>query len=170
MLKDLRCEYIIVGHSERRAIGDSDLIVAEKVSKTIEAGMKAVLCVGEKDRDHGGEYLRQLEEQIHHSLAKLNKKKFSGLIVAYEPIWAVGKGHEAIDGHALHQITLFIKKVLVDIFGKKVGMNVPILYGGSVDADNCKEIMDYGAVDGLLVGRASLNPHVFADIIRIIEN
>jgi len=169
MLKNLKCQYVIVGHAERRALGEDNETVSLKTKAVIDSGLKAVVCVGENDRDHGGSYLRFIEEELHESLSKIKKDKTKNLVIAYEPIWAVGKGHDAISGHELHQISLFIRKVLVGIYGKKIGMNVPVIYGGSVDADNSEEIINTGEVDGLLVGRASLNPHVFADILKELE-
>ena len=168
MLKTIGVRLVIVGHSERRSLGDTDSIVATKIKNILAAGLTPVLCVGEKMRDLEGNYLRFVEEQIHESLKKVSRKDIEKVVIAYEPVWTIGKGRKAISTYDLHQMTIFIKKVLSAIYNKKVAMNVPILYGGSVDADNCEEIMNDGEVNGLLVGRSSLNPHLFADILKKI--
>lgn len=165
MLKGAGAEYVIIGHSEKRKWGDTDEIVSQKIRKTIDSGMKSILCVGENERDESGKYLKFVESQLVEALTKIEKNKISNLVIAYEPIWAIGKGKEAITAHELHQMVLYIKKVLVFIYGMKIGLEIPIIYGGSVDADNAKEILDDGEVNGLLVGRASTNPHIFGEII-----
>jgi triosephosphate isomerase len=166
MLKNLKAEYIIVGHSERRALGETDSVVAKKIRNAVEKDLKVILCVGEENRDVNGDYLRFIEKQLFESLNGFNKKYISSLYVAYEPIWAIGKGHASVESNDLHQMNLFIKKVLVAIFDRKTGLNIPILYGGSVDDDNAKQLIHAGEVDGLLIGRASLNPYVFAKILK----
>lgn len=166
MLKNLKIEYVIAGHSERRALGETNSVVAKKIRNAVEKGLKVILCVGEDSRDINGEYLRFIEKQLFESLNGFNKKYISNLYIAYEPIWAIGKGHASVESNDLHQTNLFIKKVLVSIFDRKIGFNIPILYGGSVDDENAKELIDAGEVDGLLIGRASLNPYVFAKILK----
>jgi len=169
MLRSLGVRLVIVGHSERRAIGDTSEIVAKKVKRIMEAGLTPVLCVGENARDADGEYLRFVAEELHYSLSKISRKDISKIVIAYEPVWTIGKGKKAVYGYELHQMIIFIKKILSKIYNKKIAMEIPILYGGSVDADNCDEILDSGDIDGLLVGRASLNPHVFADILKCVD-
>jgi triosephosphate isomerase len=167
-LKNLKVEYVIVGHSERRALGESNSVIAKKVKNAVEKGLKVVLCVGEETRDVNGDYLRFVEKQLFESLEGFNKKYISNLYVAYEPVWAIGRGHGAIESHDLHQMNLFIKKVLVSIFDRKIGLNVPIIYGGSVDEENAKQLIESGEVEGLLIGRASLNPYVLIKILKLI--
>jgi triosephosphate isomerase len=166
MAKNSKVEYVILGHSEKRALGETDEVVAAKIKKTLKANLVPILCVGEKERDEHGHYLRFIEDQIYNSLAKVTKKEISKIVIAYEPIWAIGKGKKALDSHEVHQMTIFIKKILAGIFGKKIALEIPVLYGGSVDADNSFEIVKDGEVDGLLVGRSSLNPHLFGDILK----
>lgn len=170
MAKNSKVEYVIVGHSERRENGEDNKTVSLKMKKVIDSGLKAILCIGEEKRDQHGEYLRFIEEQLVESLMTIPRSKVSKLIVAYEPLWAIGKGKKSMSSSDLHQMNIFIKKILVSIYGKKIAFNIPILYGGSVDADNAKQIIEEGNVDGLLVGRASLNSHVFADILKSLEN
>jgi len=169
ILKNLKVQYVIVGHSERRRLGEPEEAIAQKIKMALSAGMKVILCVGEKTRDVNGEYLRFIERQLREDLGALNKKFFSQIIIAYEPIWTIGSGKTSVDGHDLHQMNLFIKKVLVAIFGRKSGLEVPILYGGSVDDENAKQLIEFGEVSGLLIGRASLNPYVFLKILKAIN-
>jgi triosephosphate isomerase (TIM) len=168
MLKNLKAEYVIVGHSERRALGETNSVVAKKIRNAVDKGLKVILCVGEEHRDMNGEYLRFVEKQLFESLEGFNKKNIANLYVAYEPVWAIGKGSSSVDSNDLHQMNLFIKKVLVSIFDRKIGLSVPIIYGGSVDEENAKQLMAAGEVDGLLIGRASLNPYVFTKILKIL--
>lgn len=168
MLKNSNVKYVIVGHAERRAAGETDETASLKIERILNESITPVLCIGEVERDVEGKYFRFLERELHESLSRVSKKDISKIVIAYEPVWAIGKGKTAMTGHELHQMNIFIKKILASIYDKKTAMQVPILYGGSVDVDNCKEILDEGEVDGLLVGHASLNPHVFADILKKI--
>lgn len=168
MIKNLKVEYVIIGHSERRALGESNTVINKKIRNALEKGLKVILCVGEEHRDMNGDYLRFVEKQLIESLEGFNKKYISNLYVAYEPVWAIGRGQSAVESHDLHQMNLFIKKVLVSIFDRKIGLQIPIIYGGSVDEDNAKQLIESGEVEGLLIGRASLNPYVFIKILKLI--
>jgi len=162
--------YVILGHSERRELGETDEMVAKKISSAIKAGLCPILCVGEKERDTHGEYLHFLRAQIKNSLGKLPKKLLNKIIIAYEPVWAIGKGdEEAMKPADIHETTLFIKKVLADIYDQKVAVSVPILYGGSVSYNNAKDIITDGEVQGLLVGRESLNPKKFGELLKVVD-
>ncbi len=166
MIKNLKTEYVIVGHSERRSLGETNNIISKKIKTAIDKGLKVILCVGEERRDVNGDYLRFIERQIIESLDGFNKKNISNLYIAYEPVWAIGKGHDSVESNDLHQMNLFIKKVLVGIFDRKIGLSIPIIYGGSVDEENAKKLIESGEVDGLLIGRASLNPYIFIKILK----
>lgn len=168
-VKNHKVEYVLVGHSERREVGETNEMVAKKMKHTIDSGLTPVLCVGEAERDRRGDYLKFLKQELVESLAKVSKKQADRIIVAYEPIWAVGKGKKPLGTYEIHQMTIFVKKILVSIYGRKIGMEIPVIYGGSVDADNSKEILEDGEVRGLLVGRASLNPHTFTDILKSVS-
>jgi triosephosphate isomerase (TIM) len=161
--------YVILGHSERRDLGETDEMVAKKLSSAIKGGLKPILCIGEKTRDDHGEYLHFLRNQIINSLGKLSKGQLAKLIIAYEPVWAIGK-EEAMKPTDIHEMTIFIKKVLVEIYGQKVKINVPVLYGGAVSHDNASNIIKEGEVQGLLVGRASLNPKKFGELIKNVNS
>ena len=168
MVRDLGIKTTIIGHSECRARGDSDEIVNKKVLTALTAGLKVVLCIGESFRDEKGEYLNILQEQLEKDLASFPVKLAERLIVAYEPVWAIGKnatGVETPDGFLHNKI--FIRKVLSSIVGRKKALAVSVLYGGSANAQNAGEFLGAGQADGLLVGRDSLNPKNFAEIIKI---
>lgn len=171
MLKKEGEGYVILGHSERRELGETEEMIAKKIASAIKAGLIPILCIGEKERDIHGEYLHFLRKQIINSLGKLPKRFLAKLIVAYEPIWAIGKSEEeAMKPADLHEMTIFIKKILVELYGQAVGMTVPILYGGSVNHNNAKDILVHGQVQGLLVGRESLNPKKFGDLLKEVDS
>jgi triosephosphate isomerase len=169
MLKDVGVKYILIGHSERRELGETNEIISKKIEQVLGARLTPVLCVGEKERDYTGDYLRFIEEQLYESLAEVPKSKIKNILIAYEPVWAIGQGHNAMSGHELHQMTIFIKKVLSKIYDKKTAMSVKILYGGSVDEENAKQILEEGEVNGLLVGRASLDYYAFGDLLARLK-
>ena len=166
MLASIGVQYVIVGHSERRAMGETDELVSKKVLAGIKAGLTVVLCVGERARDEDGAYMKFISEQIKDALHGVQKKELKQIVIAYEPIWAIGKDaiHPATTDDAL-EVTILIKKTLADMFGKD-GAIIPILYGGSVDAKNAWEFLLKSQVNGLLVGRASLDPKVFGEILK----
>jgi triosephosphate isomerase len=126
--------------------------------------------VGEKERDVHGEYLHFLRAQIKNSLGKLSKKLLNKIIIAYEPIWAIGKSdEEAMKPSDIHETSLFIRKVLADIYHQKKVVSTPILYGGSVSYKNAAEIISGGQVQGLLVGHESLNPKKFGELLKAVD-
>lgn len=169
MITNLRCRFVILGHSERRAIGESSKLIAKKVKHALKAGLHVVLCVGEVVRDEHGEYLRFVEGQLKESLEGIPRDLTKRLVIAYEPIWAIGKGHKAMEAREVEQMTLFLRKLLIKKYGRKVGENIPVLYGGSADSDNAHVIVDQSGVDGLLVGRKSLDPYEFSKIIDTVS-
>lgn len=164
-LVDLKVEYAIIGHAERREIGETNSLVAEKVKHSLDKNITPILCIGEKERDLKGEYLKFLEEQLIESLAKVQKSSLNKIVIAYEPVWAIG-GNKSVGHEDIYTINIFIKKTLSSIYGRKEAFEVPILYGGSVDAENCNQILKSGKIDGLLIGRASSNPYSFSDVLK----
>ncbi len=171
MLKKEGESYVIIGHSERRELGETEEAISKKIISAIKANLIPILCVGEKERDVHGEYLHFLRKQIINSLGKLPKRFLSKLVIAYEPIWAIGKSEEeAMKPADLHEMTIFIKKILVEIYGQAIGMTVPVLYGGSVNHNNAKDILVHGQVQGLLVGRESLNPKKFGELLKEVDS
>lgn len=171
MLKNMRVSHVIVGHSERRSLGETNAIVALKAQRALKAGVTPIICIGETERDLRGDFLALLEAQIKQSLSGVTRAKVSQVVVAYEPLWAIGKSaQDAVTPHVLHETTLFIKKILVSLFGRTAGTSVKILYGGSVEAPNAAALVSEGAVDGVLVGHASTDAGEFVEIIRSIDN
>lgn len=164
-LKSLGARYVILGHSERRALGETNDVIAKKCIAAIGAGLSVILCIGEKERDEAGSYFTEVGTALRESLAAFPAKHVSRLVIAYEPIWAIGaKALRAATADDFREMQLLIRRNLVGRFGKKRGFAVPILYGGSVDDNNASSFFAVGA-DGLLVGRASLDPKKFAAIV-----
>lgn len=170
MLYDHDVKYVIVGHSSRRENLETDEIISEKIKTAVKNGITAILCVGEIERNEQGNFYHEVRGQIQKDLSKITKKNLGKIIVAYEPIWAIGKKDtEAMSPHDLHEMNIFIKKTLNDIFGKD-GSSVPILYGGSVSKRNAREIFVGGEVSGLLIGRESLKIENFIDLVKEIDS
>lgn len=160
--------YVILGHSERRNLGETDEIVSKKIQSALKAKLIPIVCIGEKERDEHGEYLLFLKNQMVNSLAKISKVQLAKIILAYEPVWAIGK-KEAMQATEIHEMTIFIKKVLSEITKSKNIFEIPILYGGSVTYNNAKEIINLGEVEGLLVGRESLNSKKFQELLENVD-
>ncbi len=167
MLKSLDIEYVIVGHSERRQyFGEGDEIVAKKVKKALSSGLKVILCIGETlaERD-GGVTEKVLERQVKADLAGLTKEQLGSVVVAYEPIWAIGTGRNATPQQA-EEAHAFIRKTVAGMFGEEAANSLTIQYGGSVKPENAAELLSQPDVDGALVGGASLKPDSFVKIIK----
>lgn len=159
--------YAIVGHSERRAAGDTNEMVAEKLSHALAHGLTPILCVGERERDEEGRYLTFIREELHGALASQSPKDRAKVIVAYEPIWAIGKHAEnAITPTDLGEMVLYIKKVLAEFLPGKSAARAQVLYGGSVEPSNVRALAAASGIDGVLVGHASADPKQFAEIIK----
>jgi len=170
MLKNIGIKYVIIGHSDRRESLDDEFLVREKIFGALKDGFKAILCVGEKERNEHGDQYNEVRAQIESAINKLPKRLIKNLLIAYEPIWAIGKSEdEAVKPEDLHEMTIFIKRVVADILGIKETEKIIILYGGSVTKNNAKEIIEKGNVSGLLVGRESLRPDNFIELIKSID-
>ena len=168
--RSVGAEFAIVGHSERRALGEGDGIVAKKAAAGLKTGMRVIVCVGEREHDVYGNYLPELERQITASLAAVSLRELPLLIVAYEPLWAIGKGaSDAMTPHEVRETVIFIRKVLHDRYGKKA-LSVPILYGGSVAPENAGRLVVEGEANGLLVGHQSLQPEAFRNILKAVRD
>ncbi len=168
-LKEYNIKYSIIGHSERRAIGETNEIVSKKIHNALKNKITPIVCIGENERDTHGEFLLFLERQVKETFANLTAHEISKIIIAYEPVWAVGTGSNAISSHDLNQTVLYIKKILVEMFDRKTGLAANIIYGGSVDDENISEVLVQGDVNGVLIGRASVNPSVYAKIIKKVN-
>ncbi len=169
-LKDSKVDYVIVGHSERRALGEGLETIAKKTGAVTAFGINAVLCIGETLRDASGDYFSVVREQLVSALKDIPPAHMKRVLIAYEPVWAIGSEGEAIRTHDMHEMSIYIRKTLIDIFDTKVASKTPILYGGSVTRENAEVLMREGEVDGLLIGRASLDPVHFMDIVSTIKN
>lgn len=169
MIKEAGVNFVIIGHSERRALGENNEMVAQKVKTALKIGLHVILCIGEPERDEHGNHLRFIDEELRESLRGVGRQLVKKLNIAYEPIWAIGKGNNAMSPEDLHRMSLYVRKKLFGIYGRKIAGEIPILYGGSVNSDNAKDIVYDGDVQGLLIGRASLNPYEFSKIIDSVS-
>ncbi len=168
MLKELGLTHVIVGHSERRAAGETDEVVSKKALAALESGLHPIICVGETSRDPQSMYLDTLKNQIKNSLSKIPKKLLGQIVVAYEPVWAIGV-KEAMDPGTIEEMSIFVKKVISDISDHQSGISTPVLYGGSINFRNAPDIMTRGKVDGLLVGRESVNTPGFIELLKAVD-
>jgi triosephosphate isomerase len=170
MLKSLGVGYVIIGHSERRNLFEDNLLINKKIKLLLKRGLKVIFCVGERERDEAGDYLRFVERELKEGLKNINKVDFKNLIIAYEPVWAIGKSSKGCcEAKDIREMSLFIKKVLAEVAGRQVGLKIPIVYGGSVDSKNAKDVIGSG-VDGLLLGRACLDVTKCLEILKKISD
>lgn len=167
MLKALRCKYVILGHSERRELfGETDEHVNKKVKAAFDAGLVPILCCGETDSEReAGETDAKVERQVREGLTGIKSEQVASVVVAYEPIWAIGTGKTATPDDAQKTIS-FIRSVLADMHGDQVAQAVRILYGGSVKSGNAAALFGQADIDGGLVGGASLEAGEFAAIAK----
>ncbi len=159
--------YAIVGHSERRASGDTDAVVAKKLLHALAHGLVPILCVGESERDGEGRYLSVVREKLTLAIGSLAPKDRAKVIIAYEPLWAIGRDAEhSIGSNDLTEMVLYIRKVLAELLPGKSSQNSLVLYGGSVEPSNIRDLAASSSVDGFLIGHASVDPHTFALLVK----
>ena len=168
MLAAAGIQYVIVGHSERRALGEGFDVVREKLGRVLAADMIAILCIGEARRDGQGVYLEEIKKQIRDAFHDVDVSVLGRIVVAYEPIWTIG-AKEAMQTSQIHEMTIYIRKVLLEKYPADAVKKVRVLYGGSVAAANAAAILGDGEADGLLIGRQSLVAEDFSEIIRIAD-
>lgn len=167
MLKDLRCRYVILGHSERRQyFKEDDILIHEKVKTALKYSLVPIVCIGETlaERD-AKRHFDVVKTQFDESIAHLEKEDIVKVVIAYEPVWAIGTGKTATPDQA-EQMHSYIRRLLNERYTKDVGNRIYILYGGSVKPDNTRALMEKPNVDGALVGGASLKAESFAQIIH----
>lgn len=167
MLKEVGCDYVILGHSERRSLyGEDDMVINKKVHATLAAGLEPILCIGEslEERD-GGQLEFILSQQLEGSLAGISAGQMAEIVIAYEPVWAIGTGRTASPEQA-QETQAFVRSVLATLFGSDVAGATRIQYGGSVKPGNAAELIGQPDIDGFLVGGASLDPTSFAEIVK----
>lgn len=170
MLRDSGVEYVIIGHSERRhLLGETDETVRLKTRSALEQGFKVILCVGEtEEQRHREETARVLENQVRSALYGLEKPLVGDLIIAYEPVWAIGTGRAAAPQDAAGAAGL-IRELFAGLFGSALQKSLRIQYGGSVKPENIASFMDLPGLDGALVGGAGLEAATFADLIQAAQ-
>jgi triosephosphate isomerase (TIM) len=168
MLADLGCTYVIVGHSERRHLfNESDDIIARKLAAAIRNNLRPILCVGETlDQRNAGRTMDVILRQMQLALKEPNGNVIANLEIAYEPVWAIGTGHNA-DPNQIAEVHGAIRSYLTSSFGKS---SLRILYGGSVNPENAKELSRISEVNGFLVGGASLKPESFLAVLRYFDD
>ena len=167
MLQSVGCEYVILGHSERRQyFHEDDELLSQKVEAALAAGLQPIFCVGEsldtREADETFDFIgRQLEQGLFH----LSNEEFDRVIIAYEPIWAIGTGRTATSQQA-QDVHAFIRERLARAYDAQAALNTTILYGGSANAQNARELFAQPDVDGGLIGGASLKSRDFTEIIK----
>ena len=166
MLKDAGCQYVIVGHSERRQFfSESNETVNNKIKAVLKAGLTPIVCVGENLQEReANKTFKVIEDHINHGLADISGADMLNLVIAYEPVWAIGTGKTAT-GDQAQEVHKFIRDLLKKNYGQEVADGVRILYGGSVKPENITELMNKPDVDGALVGGASLKVDSFSAIV-----
>ncbi len=167
MLLDVGCQYVILGHSERRhVIGETDELINRKIKFALGAGLQVIFCVGEKlDEREGNQTEAVLDSQVTKGLDGVSADQLSKLVIAYEPVWAIGTGKTATPDQA-QEAHAFLRKRIGELYSADAAQNLVMQYGGSVKPDNAKELMSQPDVDGALVGGASLKPDQFVGIIQ----
>jgi len=170
MLYDFGIKLTIVGHSERRSLGETNTDINKKIKQSLASGIIPVLCVGEMARDENHDYFNVIRSQLEECLQGVSKNSIAKVIIAYEPVWAISStpGRRDATPHDSLEMSIFIRKILSDKFGKEV-RDMRILYGGSVNEKDAASFLHDGGVNGLLVGKASLNAEKFIEIIKICE-
>lgn len=166
MLKSVGCEYVIVGHSERRQYyGETDELINLKAKKAVFGGLKPIICVGEtlEEREKGVTE-KVVAAQVQGVLRDLGPAEMAGVVIAYEPVWAIGTGRNATPAQA-EEVHKLIRTILAQLIKREVSETTPIIYGGSVKPDNASDLLVQDDIDGALVGGACLRPESFMGII-----
>ena len=164
-LRDMKVAYVIIGHSERRAMGETNEEVQKKVLIALKHNLTPVVCIGEKERDAKGDFFSHIEKQVKAIAAVLPAAQVKKVVIAYEPIWAIGTGKTAtaVD---VKEMQLFLFSTLTKLYDRATAAKVTLLYGGSVKKENAAELHSEGGMDGFLVGGASLKADDFISIIN----
>ena len=167
MLKSVGCEYVILGHSERRTIfGETDELINNKIKKANASGLKPIFCVGELlEEREAGITEKVIEKQIKSGLKDISSEEMGNVIIAYEPVWAIGTGKTASPEQA-EEVHKFIRGLINDKYGASVSDKIAIQYGGSVNNKNARELLSQKDIDGALIGGASLKADAFIEIIQ----
>lgn len=169
-LRDLKISYVILGHSERRKyFNETDAQINKKIRKSLSAKLKIILCIGEsKEEQKNGKKAEVLERQIIEDLKNITNKEIKNIVIAYEPVWAIGPGDNCSIDETMSSI-LFIKKVISKLYNRVIADNIKVLYGGSVEPNNADLYIKNAGANGLLVGGASLHAEEFIKIIKSVK-
>ena len=167
MLKSVGCEYVILGHSERRAIfGESDEMINKKIKKALNSGLNPIFCIGETLQERESGIMNDvIKRQVTEGLQQVSKGEMEKVIIAYEPVWAIGTGVTATPDQA-QEVHVYVRKLISDIFGDDTAEKLTIQYGGSVKPNNASELLSQNDIDGALVGGACLEADSFISIIK----
>lgn len=171
MLNDAGCEYVIIGHSERREYyNEDDILVAKKTKKALNDSLKAIVCVGEKlEERKSGNHEEVVKRQVEAVIKQVDSSHADNFVIAYEPVWAIGTGETATPEQA-QEMHHFIRGLLSEVWGEEEAGKIRILYGGSMKPANAEELLSQEDVDGGLIGGASLKADSFSEIIDIAES
>lgn len=165
-VKDSHASYVLIGHAERRAAGETNEDTRKKIAAALAAGLIPIFCIGEASRSGDGEYFEFVRTQIQIGLGDTPSTKISHIVIAYEPVWAIG-AESAMSPRDMHEMAIFIRKTIVDQHGAG-GHVVKILYGGSIEEKNASAMLAHGDVDGLLAGRSSADPERITLLLEAI--
>jgi len=170
MLKEVGCDYVIIGHSERRQFfGETDETVNRRIKAALAQGLKVIFCIGETLREREeGKTFSVIERQLEGGLKGLGDQEMTNMVIAYEPVWAIGTGKTATPEQA-EEVHRFIREKLEKLYSREVSEEIRIQYGGSVTPENVKGLMNQPNIDGALVGGASLKAEFFSKIVRFKE-
>lgn len=166
--RDAKATYAIIGHAERRSLGESNDDTRKKVAVSLALNITPILCIGETERTQSGAHFAHVAEQLSVGLRDVQKGMLKKVLIAYEPVWAIG-GSSAMTPRDMHEMAIFIRKTVVGMHGE-IGMQMRILYGGSIDETNAADMCREGDVEGLLVGRASSDPRKITQLITVLQN
>lgn len=169
-LRDLGCQYVITGHSERRKyFNESDEIINKKLKAVIQSKLKPIFCVGENQEERDkGETQMVLKSQVEKGLKGIGKREIKNIVLAYEPVWAIGTGEPCLT-REVQTMILFLRKIVAKNYSYSTAKNLPVLYGGSVSGKNAKDYVLEAGISGLLIGGASLRAKEFIKIIKDIN-
>ena len=166
-VKEAGASYAIIGHSERRQRGETNDDTRKKVAAALEANVIPILCVGERERSISGGHLDFVRNQLRDGFGEVTTSKLAHVIVAYEPVWAIG-GEETMKPRDMHEMAIFIRKTIVSLHGEPA-RTLKIIYGGAATESNAPEMLLHGDVSGLLVGHVSLNPARFEALLENVS-
>ena len=169
-VKSVGVEYVILGHSERRAyFGETDTLLAEKTNTALKNNLKPIFCIGEtKDERESGKFFDIIKTQLVDGVFHLSKEEFAQVVLAYEPVWAIGTGLTATPEQA-QEVHAFIRQTIANQYGEDTAENTTILYGGSCNPSNASTLFSQADIDGGLIGGASLKSRDFLDIVKVFN-